>query len=77
MAILEIEEINKISLNDNDILLVKVPDEYPRDSINYILSFLENFEVIKGKVIVCPKHFEFTKIEKSGYFEQYFKDHSK
>jgi len=72
-----IREINKLSIGDNDILLVKVKGTLSRNEVESISECLQKCNILKDRVLVVDDNTEFTKIEKSGYFEQYFKDHSK
>lgn len=71
---IDVKDIEKISLNDNDILIVRVlpnTDQKTRDII------LQSFDTFGIKGVIVSDNIDFLKISKASYFEQYFKDHSK
>ena len=74
MTMIDVKDIEKISLNDNDILIVRVlpnTDQKTRDII------LQSFDTFGIKGVIVSDNIDFLKISKASYFEQYFKDHSK
>jgi flavodoxin len=75
MTTIDVRDIEKISLNDNDILVVRVPTHTDQETFDAIERILKKFKI--DGIVVSDKNITFSKISKASYFEQYFKDHSK
>lgn len=61
---IDIENIKKISLQKNDVLVVKVPKEYEKNIEYFKSNLTEMFP--KNKCIIHMGEFDFTKITQEG-----------
>lgn len=71
---IDVKEIEKIALKENDVLLVTTSDKVPLDELREFQDFLE--EVFKNNVVIIKHESDkFQVIEQPGYYEQYFDKH--
>ena len=74
MTMIDVKDIEKISLNDDDILIIRVPPGTVQKAMDALEDY---FKKLKINVMIADDEITFSKISKASYFEQYFKDHSK